>query len=352
MDSRELRETFIKIYEGEESGIRAFFASPSVRLCGLNLPGFDCAVTAISPATTAVIRRSEKDFFRIIKSDSDVMYQCRNDMLKQCNERESVKKLFEAIGLLKGNLMGADILLVNSTDDTAFQTNLYALGTAVKMLSENRTPAVNEMKSIADNSDLMDSITESFLYAKKDSVMFRHKDGKYENIPFYLSDYKLIVFKIIAPHENIVPQVRSAASRILHGKNGTQPDKYEKYCINEQKRAERLLGVLKNNPAPTEALANVLKESSFDLFSLCGRYGTALYSLYSAAAESGQTGFIAAAYDVGGICTAVKNVYVDEYIKNVSDLYESREGSKPDIYICGSAGSGEELDLRDITIVL
>lgn len=352
MDSRELRENFIKIYEGEENGIRAFFASPPVRLCGLNIPGFDCAVTAISPDTTAVIRRSEEDFFRIIKSDSDVMYQCRNDMLKQCNEKESVKKLFEAIGLLKGNLMGADILLVNSTDDKAFQTNLYALGTAVKMLSENRTPAVNEMKSVADNSDLMDSITEGFLYAKKDSVMFRHKDGKYENIPFYLSDYKLIVFKIIAPHEDIVPQVRSAASRVLHEKNVTQPDKYEKYCINEQKRAERFLGELKNNPVPSEASACIFEESSFELFSLCGRYGAAIYSLYSAAAESGRTGFITAAYDLGGICAAVKNEYVDEYIKDVSDLYESREGSKPDIYICASAGSGEELNLQDITIVL
>lgn len=352
MDSRELRENFVKIYEGEEKGVRAFSVCPSVRLCGINADGFDCAAIAVSPDTVTVIRPTDGNDFKIIKSNNDVMYSCRNDLLKQCNEPESVKRLFETVGMMKGSISGADILFVNSVDDTDFQTDIFSLSAAMSMISKNRLPSVEEMGILTHNPRLIDSVTESLLFSRKNCVLFKHKDGFYENVTLYLSDCKLIVFKIMAVKENISAQIKTAALKIKDSTRTAAAERYEEYCLHEQERSECLFRELKNNPLPTYTAARIIRDSSYELFSLCGRYGASLRSIYSAAERVGNACFIAAAYDLGGICAAVKNEYVDGFIKDVSDLYEKREGSKPDIYICDSADSGVELNLGDITVTL
>lgn len=345
MSITEIRDNFIKIYGGDEKNLRAFSVSSALRLAGCDAPGFDCLSLSVSPATTAVIREKSDGIYKIINSDSDVMYQCGEDKLLDYGDDMSVQSIFRAIALTKGKVKGAEILLNYSADRSCFKNPVTTVAAALSLTGKNSLPSPGEISSLADSGTLLDKLTECKLSGRQNTVTLKSKNGSVGQLAFYLTGYKLVIATVKNTKETAAKKIYEAAKNAVSDTSEQSP--YERFCANEQKRAERLLENLTAYKAINHELADILKNSAYELCSLTGKYGHTVYEAYKAAEDTHLAAAILAAYDYSGICAIVSNAETDNFVKSFSEIYQRRQGSSPEFYICDTADSGIELDMTE-----
>jgi|GEM_PF-4989005 len=345
MNITEIRDNFIKIYGGDEKNLRAFSVCSALRLAGCDAPGFDCLSLSLSPATTAVVREKSDRIYKIINSDSDVMYQCGEDKLLDYGDDMGQQGIFRAIALTKGNVKGAEILLNYSADRDRFKNPVTTVAAALSLIGKNALPSPGEISSLADSGTRLDKLTECKLGGRQNTVTLKSKNGSVGQLAFYLTGYKLIIAKIKNTRETAAQKIHEAVKKAAC--NTSEQDPYERFCVNEQKRAERLCENIAACKAVNGELADILKNSARELCSLTGKYGHTLFEAYKAAEDTRLAAAILVAYDYSGICAIVSNAETDNFVNSFSQSYERRQGSSPEFYICNTADSGIELDMTE-----
>lgn len=324
----------MKIYGGDKSNLKSFSVCAALKLCGTDTEGFSCISLSLSPATIATVRIKNDGLYKIINSNSDIMYQCDENKLLDYNDDDIAKHLFRAIALSKGNICGAEILLTHSVDESCFNNSLIAVYTALNIINNKPQPSINEVASLSDNKKYVDNLFACKLYGRKNTVIVKNQKGDVHYLPLNFNTHKLIIARIDSLKESFFKAIKELS----------QKSTYIQYQNNEQERVLKIIENITTYKAPNKEFSTILKASAQELCSLYAKYGNIIHEACKTAEETSLPCAVFPAPEYNGICAITENSKVDDFITSYTKLYESLAGEKPKFYICNTADSGIELN--------
>lgn len=335
IDTSVLKENFVKYYGGETNGLKCFKNCFGILLYGAGLEGSNVPVGSISLSvgTDVIIRIKENNSFKIVSSDTDTEFQCPLDKLRDFNGDKMPKSLFRACAMLKGKIKGGEILIDYSVNDKRFKRPITALATAIGIMDKGKMPEFEMMKFLIEDSDEEKySVLSAELYGRKNTILNRRIDGKFEYLPFNLSGLKVVISYV----DNKTIDIKKELSN----------EDMEKYKSNESKRIELIRTELTENKTITQQMSNIFKTSASELFNIMGKSADFLADMYRISEETGLIKAVVPVYSIGGICAFVEDKEIDQYVEKLSLEYQKKAGQMPTFCICDSDSSGIISDIE------
>ena len=334
IDTNILKDSFIKYYGGEKNGLKCFKSCFGIVLYGAGFENSNTpvGVLSLSAGANVVVRLKEDYNFKIICSDMDTEFECNFDSLKDFNGDKLPKALFKVCAMLKGEIKGAEILIDYSIDDSRFQRPVTALSTVLGCLDKGKVPDIEAVKFLADESDDEKNIIPSAeLYGRKNTILNRRNDGKWEYLSFSMSGMKAVL---------------SYVDKTIDVKKMLSEDNMEKYKSNECKRMELIKAEVSENKTITQQAAKNFKASAYELFNMLGKNSDFLFDMYRISEETNIVRSVVPIYSIGGVCAFVEDKDIDQYIEKLSSEYQKKAGQMPTFCICDSDSSGIISDIE------
>ncbi len=328
------KDSFIKYYGGEKNGLKCFKSCFGIVLYGAGLENTKASVgiLSLSAGANVVVRLTEDYSFKIICSDMDTEFECNLEELKAFNGDKLPKALFKVCAMLKGEIKGAEILIYYSIDDKKFKTPVTALATALGIMDKGKIPDIEAVRFLADESeDEKNLIPAAELYGRKNTILNRRNDGKWEYLSFNFSGVKAVL---------------SYVDKTIDVKKMLSEDDMEKYKSNECKRIELIRAELSENKTITQQIAKIFKASAYELFNMLGKNSDFLFDMYKFSEETNLVTAVVPIYSIGGVCAFVEDKDIDNYIEKLSSEYQKKAGQMPTFCICDSDSSGIISDIE------
>ena len=328
MDAKEIKENFIKHYSGDDNGLKCYKSCCGIVLYGAGLEDSGLCVggLTLSVDTSIVIREKDDKIFDIICADTDIKYECDIEKLNSFTGDKFSKEMFNACAILKGNLCGAEILVEYSVNDRKFKRPLTSLMSGLGIFDKGKVPDFETVKYILDKGDEQSySFLPAELYGRKNTLISRKNDGRWEYLPFNLTGLKMVISYTDLKGIDI--------KKIL------SEDDMKKYSDNETKRAE----LIKKEKGITEEVGKIIKASAYELFDMLGKSAEKLKEMYKISEETGLCVLVVPLYNYYGVCAFLKDEDVDAYCDMISKEYQKKVGIMPTLCICDSDDSGVEI---------
>ena len=266
------------------------------------------------------VRITNNGFFNLITSKDNKMYQCSVDELLDFNSDFQIKNIFKAIAFYKGGITGAEILLSYTVDDTTFHNPISAICVALGLINSQAVPQIMQLKPFISEMQQNTVSLYAQLYARQNTLSFNSRAEESILLPFDLSGSKIVVCK--TKIENSYHESKQADDTELMNKI------YE--------------NISKTKASNTE-LNNLLEEKYFDHKTQPSKKTSKLFKLYRLTKDSGLCTLNLIDFENGMFACIVNNRNTDDFTNALSDIYNSTEGSIPELYICDSADSGVEI---------
>ena len=334
IDTNVLKDNFIKYYGGEKSGLKCFKNCSGIVLYGAGLENSNAPVgiLSLSAGNYVTIRLKEDDKFKIICSDMDTEFECNSEDLKNCNTDKLPKALFKVCAMLKGDIKGAEVFIDYSIDDRKFKRPVIALAVTLGFLDKGKIPDIETVKFLADeNEDEKNIIPAAELYGRRNTILNRRNDGKWEYLSFNLYGVKAVL---------------SYVDKTIDVKKILSEDDMERYKANECKRIELLKTEISENKTITKQIAKIFKTSAYELFNMLGKSSDFLLDMYRISEETSLANAIVPIYSIGGVCAFVEDENIDQYIEKLSKEYQKKAGSMPTFCICDNDSGGIISDIE------
>lgn len=334
MDISVLKNNFVKYYGGETNGLKCFKNCFGILLYGLGLEDSNISVGSISLSvgTYVVIRIKDNNSFKIVLSDTDTQFECFLEKLRDFNGDKVSKALFRTCAMLRGEIKGGEILIDYGVDDKRFKRPITALAAALEIMDKGKMPEFETMKFLVEDSDEEKySVISAELYGRRNIILNRRNDGKFEYLPFNISGIKAVI---------------SYIDKTIDIKKELSAEAMEKYKSNESKRIELIKTEICSKRTITEQFSKILKTSAYELFKMMGKNAEFLSDMYIISEETALTKAIVPVYSIGGICAFVEDENIDRYIEKLSLEYQKKAGQMPTFCICDSDSGGVVSDIE------
>ena len=320
-----LKENFVKYYGGETSGLICFKNCFGILLYGMGLENSNIPVgsVSVSVGTYVIVRIKENNSFKIVLSDTDTQFECPVEKLRDFNGDKMSKALFRSCAMLRGEIKGGEIFIDYSADDKRFKRPVTALSTALGIINKGKMPEFEAMKFLIEDSDEEKySVLFAELYGRKNTIINKSDDGKFEYLPFNLSGVKAVISYV----ENKAVDISKELS----------DEDMEKYKSNESKRVEIIKTELLKNKTITQKISKTFKTSAFELFRMLGKSTDFIADMYRISEETGHIKAVVPVFSIGGICAFVEDKDTDQYVEKLSLEYQKKAGRMPAFCICDS----------------
>ncbi len=335
IDTSVLKENFVKYYGGATDGLKCFKNCVGIVLYGAGLEESNISMGSItlSVGTDVIIRVKEDFSFKIISSDMDTEFECPLESLRDFNGDKMPKALFRVCALMKGEIKGGEILIDYSINDKRFKRPVTALASLIGLMDKGKLPDIETVKFLIEECDEEKySVLASELYGRKNTILNRRNDGKFEYLPFNLSGLKAVISYVDSKRTDI--------------KKELSDEEMEKYKSNESKRIELIKAEIDGKKTITPQIAKIFKASAAELFNMLGKSVDYLSDMYKISEETGLTKAVVPVYSIGGVCAFVEDKDVDRYVEEASSLYQKKAGQMPTFCICDSSSSGIISDIK------
>ncbi len=335
IDIREIKENFTKFYGKDDTGIKCCKSGCGIVFYGAGLEKSSLPVGGLSLSvdTDVVVRVKDDKKFDIILSDMNTEYECETENLNEFTGDRFSKSLFKACAMLKGDISGAECLIEYSVNDEKFKRPVISLISALGILNKGKVPDIETVKFLVENiEEEKYSFLPAELYGRKNTLISRRNDGKWEYLPFNISGYKMLISYV--------------DSKGIDIKKKLSQDNMKRYTVNECKRVELIKNEIVNKKGITEEIGKLLSESAYELFDMLGKNAKVLSEMYKISEETGLSVAAVPLYSYCGVCAFVKDEDIDNYIRIFSKEYQKKAGAMPAFCICDSDDSGVLSDIE------
>ena len=316
-------------------------------------------MTTLSSGTALAIDTHKKDnVFSIQTSRENTSFSCEKKKLLNYHEDNSLKKLFNILGLilphLKEEISGADMLFSDNTIDSFFNSRKEVLFTAFSLLFfPEKTPS--EIISKISSPDFSKKNTLKLLAAlsgrEKHCIITDNSLISYKPYRIPLMDKKIIIIKTDIKNQEFGAKM-TKAFREFQSKNNKNMDiskdmlysdfslneeniDFLCFMLNEEKRIEKYPKISNFND-----FCEIINESGREFIELCKN--SELDLLYNIAAKSPDILALRPTENISFIYSIVEDANVDRFIEDFDREYEKKAGYKPTFFICDTATSGIE----------
>lgn len=355
LDTKVVKEVFVKCYGGEETGINCYKCCCGAVLygegfekCGLAMGGLSFGID-----TVVALKTDESQKINIINSNENIEYECKLNELNVFVGDKFSKSLFRAFAMFKGNIKGAKVLISYGVEDIKFKRPVTTFIASLGILNNGKMSDIEVTRCLLEECEEKNySFLPAELYGRKNTLVCRKSDGEWEYVPFCIAGYKMVlsytnsdiidIEKIISPaFDELKEEYPDFYNKI---DDISSVDKVKKYIINECKRAKRLEKDILKNGCITPELTVILKESAYELFSLLGKNADEMHEMYKISESTGNC--VIPVWRMGGICAFVKDNEVDKYVEFISKEYQKKVGTMPTLCICDHDDSGVLSDVK------
>ncbi len=250
------------------------------------------------------------------------MYQCSADSLLNFDSDYQTKNILKAIAFYKGSINGAEILLSYTVDDSAFHSPTVAICVALGLINSQNIPPAMQLKPFISEMQQNTISLYAQLYARKNTLFLNNRTNENTPLPFDMSNSKIVVCKTQTKSE---------------GSNSYSEQESDTELMNEI--YDNISGI---KTANTE-LINLLEKKYFDSNGILSKDRKKLFKLYKLTKDTGLCTLNLIDFENGIFACLVNDRDTDDFVNAFSDIYNSINGSVPELYICGSADSSVEV---------
>ena len=339
MDIKEIKNNFVKRYEGSKEGLRSFSVSPYVNLLGEGIEKLCFVSTNFSIETVVTLRLSDEEGFCYMCNDSDIEHIAGVHELTKSFSDDEENIVFSEIARKKEKIKGAKILFDFASDEEKFKMKKEAVFAAFEIINN---------RCIREN----DVMEPQVLFAKANTLLYKFNTFEYIDVDF--ADKKLILITGDAKKEKIDELLMKSYEQLkkeygisdiyeLINNKPCPEDINKRYIVNEIARIKEFYDEIKSCGELNQKCCEILAESSKELFSICEKSGKKLEKMYKTASDTGLSEVVFAGVEYAGIIAVVKNENVDKFIEIYTQEHKKTAGDIPAVYICNSCDSGIEL---------